>query len=180
MIAARISAIAGNTIVISVIIWRTHKSYNHNGVFETSRGISGLPSVVLAHGVWYFLSLSILNILEIVLNHLYPRWVGPMVSFALPISSVLGSRFLLDIGEAAQQEDSVDCHDSLNEPHILTKGESIQFAISSEFVMDLSVSEFHPYECEGLYQVSTSTNTPIRKIAGSIKEAHGNALMSLT
>lgn len=82
-----------------------------------------------------------------------------MVSFALPcvrgasyhcllqangarrsISSVLGSRFLLDIGEAAQQEDSVDCHDSLNEPHILTKGESIQFAISSEFVMDLSVS----------------------------------------
>lgn len=130
MITARLCAIASEIIVITSTIL----SIRHTGtLFGERNGESLLQKVVLKHGIGYFVSLTLLNVLEIILYYSDPVWVGPLVSFTLPISSILVSRFLLDLGASVKREDQHGIDGS--ELHTFSQATEVDTVQSMKFIV---------------------------------------------
>lgn len=128
MISARLCVIASDSIVIVVTLWRVLKHGDDPGIRTTfvSRPYM-LKEVVMVHGVWYFLSLAVLNIVDIMMYYLCSRWTDVLMPMSVPLCSVLLSRFLLDISESAQRNRLFATTESFELQSILTMS-SIEFA----------------------------------------------------
>ncbi|KAI1791541.1 hypothetical protein LXA43DRAFT_1061301 [Ganoderma leucocontextum] len=110
VIMDRVSTILADTLLIA-ITWKLLPDsgiVNYNNTRGDTTKIKGLASIMLRNGIMYFVVLSILNILHLVLTQVSvvvsTGGLSYISAFTPPLSSILVSHFLLDLQEAHQRK----------------------------------------------------------------------------
>lgn len=97
LITGRLCVITSELMVVVATILKTYGNGEH---YNINRNM--LSNVIFRHGLWYFLSITLLYVTDIVLVETYVSH-DSMLSLTLPIASILVSRFLLDVGQSTQK-----------------------------------------------------------------------------
>lgn len=96
-LAGRVCVVTAECVAVLIVAWKTH-----NIGTQTRRLRSGplLTSILFRYEIMYFLMLTLLNVIDIVVIAVTANCI--IIYFTLSMSSILVSRFMLDLREASQ------------------------------------------------------------------------------